>query len=345
MRTRYSEDQVAVAEAFGELLAREATGEAVRSAEAGCGFDRGLWDKLAAAGALGMAAPTIDSGGGASLVDLAVVVYEWGRRIAPVPLVEHAVAARLLCAAAGANAPRDLVDAVVCGELVATLALRPVAAGGTARLVPAGAVADVVAGIREGALVVGRSEPPGAARPNTADLPLADRDLSDAGILAAGEAARRAWHDALTEWKALMAVAYAGLASEVLAMGVAYVKQRHQFGVPVGSFQAVQHGLADAATRAEGARLLAFRAACAVDAGQAGGARLASMALLFAADAARFASDRVLQYHGGYGYSAEYDVQLYYRRAAAWLLQLGEPAAEMARLAEADLGPKIPSAA
>ena len=141
-----------------------------------------------------------------------------------------------------------------------------------------------------------------------------------------------------------MAVAYAGLASEVLAMGVAYVKQRHQFGVPVGSFQAVQHGLADAATRSEGARLLAFRAACAVDAGQTGGDRLASMALLFGAESARFASDRVLQYHGGYGYSAEYDVQLYYRRAAAWLLQLGEPAAEMAQLAEADLGPKARAA-
>ena len=232
---------------------------------------------------------------------------------------------------------------MVSGELIATLALRPLAADGTARLVPAGAVADVVAGIREGALVLGRSEPPGAARPNTADLPLADRDLSDAEVLATGEAARRAWNDALTEWKALMAVAYAGLASEVLAMGVAYVKQRHQFGVAVGSFQAVQHGLADAATRAEGARLLAFRAACAVDAGQSGGDRLASMALLFGAESARFASDRVLQYHGGYGYSAEYDVQLYYRRAAAWLLQLGEPAAEMARLAEADLGPKRPS--
>ena len=345
MRTRYSEDQEAVGEAFGDLFAREATPEAVRSAAAGCGFDRALWDKLASAGAPGMAAPVTYGGGGASLVDLAVVVCEWGRRIAPVPLVEHAVSARLLCTAAGSNAPRDLLDAVVSGELIATLALRPLEADGTARLVPAGAVADVVAGIREGALVLGRSDPPGAARPNTADLPLADRDLSDADVLAAGEAARRAWNDALTEWKALMAVAYAGLAGEVLAMGVVYVKQRHQFGVPVGSFQAVQHGLADAATRAEGARLLAFRAACAVDAGQTGGDRLASMALLFGAESARFASDRVLQYHGGYGYSAEYDVQLYYRRAAAWLLQLGEPAAEMARLAAADLGPKRPSAA
>ena len=344
MRTRYSEDQQAVGEAFGELFARESTAEVVRAAAAGCGFDRTLWDKLALAGAPGMAAPAGEGGGGASLVDLAVVVYEWGRRIAPVPLVEHAVTARLLCTEAGLSAPRELRGAVVSGELVATLALQPIPAGGTARLVPAGAVADVVAGHRDGELVLGRSRPPGAARPNTADLPLADRDLSDAGVLATGESARQAWERALAEWKALMAVAYAGLAAEVLAMGVDYVKQRHQFGVPVGSFQAVQHGLADAATRAEGARLLAFRAVCAVDADTAGANRLASMALLFSAEAARFASDRVLQYHGGYGYSAEYDVQLYYRRAAAWLLQLGEPATEIARLADAELGPKVRAA-
>ena len=346
MRTRYSEDQQAVAEAFGDLFAREATPEAVRAAEAGCGFDRGLWGKLAAAGAPGMAVPVEHGGGGASLVDLAVVAFEWGRRIAPVPLVEHAVTARLIASlAASGTVDPALAGAVAGGEPVATLTLRPAGPDGTARLVPAGAVADVVAGLRGDSLVVGPGEPSGAARPNSADLPLADRDLSDAEVIASGEAALTAWNGALTEWKALMAVAYAGLSSEVLAMGVDYVKQRHQFGVPVGSFQAVQHGLADAATRAEGARLLAFRAACAVDTGRAGAARLASMALLFGADSARFASDRVLQYHGGYGYSAEYDVQLYYRRAAAWLLQLGEPAAEIARLAEADLGPKRPRAA
>ena len=337
MRTRYSEDQQAVAEAFGDLFAREATPEAVRAAEAGCGFDPGLWRKLVAAGAPGMAVPVTDGGGGASLVDLAVVVHEWGRRIAPVPLVEHAVCARLL---GSAGAQRELVTAVSSGELIATLAPGPVGPDGTARLVPAGAVADVVVAKHGDNVVVARARPPGAARPNTADLPLADRDLSEAETLASGAAAASAWDRALAEWKALMAVAYAGLAGEVLAMGVAYTKQRHQFGVPVGSFQAVQHGLADAATRSEGARLLAFRAVCAVDAGRADGARLASMALLFGAESGRFAADRVLQYHGGYGYSAEYDVQLYYRRAAGWLLQLGEPAAEVARLADADLGPK-----
>ena len=339
MRTRYSEDQQAVAEAFGDLFAREATPEAVRAAEAGCGFDPGLWGKLVAAGAPGMAVPVSDGGGGASLVDLAVVVHEWGRRIAPVPLVEHAVCARLLVAATG-GARTEVVAPVVSGELIATVAPGPIGDDGAVRLVPAGAVADVVVARRGQDVVAVRSRPPGTARPNTADLPLADRDLSDAEIVASGAAAASAWDRAMAEWKALMAVAYAGLAGEVLTMGVAYTKQRHQFGVPVGSFQAVQHGLADAATRSEGARLLAFRAVCAVDAVRADGARLASMALLFGAESARFAADRVLQYHGGYGYSAEYDVQLYYRRAAGWLLQFGDPSVEVARLADLDLGPK-----
>ena len=327
-------------EAFGDLFTREATSEAVRAAETGCGFDPGLWQKLAAAGAPGMAVPVAHGGGGASLVDLAVVIHEWGRRIAPVPLVEHAVCARLLSAAASRDTRTDLLAEVVSGELIATIALGPVDPDGAARLVPAGAVADVVVGRHGDAVVVAHSQPPGTARPNIAGMPLADRDLSGAEVVASGAAAGGAWDRALDEWKALMAVAYAGLAHEVLAMGVAYTKQRHQFGVPVGSFQAVQHGLADAATRSEGARLLAFRAVCAVDAGRADGSRLASMALLFSAESARFAADRVLQYHGGYGYSAEYDVQLYYRRAAGWLLQLGEPSAEIARLADADLGPK-----
>ncbi len=344
MRTRYSDDQQAVAEAFGELFAREASTEAVRAAEAGCGFDAGLWRTLAAAGAPGMAVAADFGGGGASLVDLAVVVYEWGRRIASVPLVEHAVCARLLTAVGG-DWQRDLVAAVAAGDLIATLAPGPLDSGGVARLVPAGAVADVVVARRADDLVVARSQPAGRARPNTADLPLADRDLSEAQAVASGTTAEDAWERALSEWKALMAVAYAGLAAEVLAMGVAYTKQRHQFGVQVGSFQAVQHGLADAATRTEGARLLAFRAVCALQAGRSDGERLASMALLFGAESARFAADRVLQYHGGYGYSAEHDVQLYYRRAAGWLLQLGDPSAEIARLAHTDLGPKPTQAA
>ena len=340
VRTWYSTDQEAIDGAFGAFFAAESPIEAVRAA-APVGFDPRLWASLAAMGGSGMALPE-PRGGGASLSDLAVVARQLGRHLAPVPLIEHSVACRLLAAAAtesksGADL-EGLLGELAGGETVATLTLRPVA-GRRARLMPAGAVAGAVVGFDGADLVLDLSEPPGSTVPNTADLPLADRDLTGAAVIASGPAAARLWAAARAEWQALMAAACAGLAARAIEIGVDYVMGRRQFGVPVGSFQAVQHGLADAAVRTEGGRLMAHRAAWALDAGRPDGRRLAAMALVFCAEAARFAADRSLQYHGGYGYSAEYDIQLYYRRAAGWPLQIGEPAGLVAELADIDLGP------
>jgi hypothetical protein len=251
-----------------------------------------------------------------------------------VPLVEHAVTTRLLHAA---GAAADLTGALAAGERIGTLALRP-PTDGAARLVPAGAVADVVAALDGASLTITESVAPGSAPRTTGDLPLADRDLSG-GTTVAGDHLV-AWDRALDEWRALMAVAHVGLARRALEIGVAYVTERYQFDVPVGTFQAVQHGLADAATKLEGAHLLAQRALWALDTDAPGASRLAAMALLFSSETARFATDRSLQYHGGYGYAEEYDIQLYHRRATSWILQLGDPALEYARLADAELGPR-----
>ena len=332
MRTRLSEDELAVRDAFQDFFTNESPPTVVRAAAAGAGFDRSLWDALAAMGAPGMALPESIGGAGASLIDLAVVAQVAGAHLAPVPLIEHAVAARLLAEAGGHD---DLAAALAAGSLVATVALRP-PNDGTARLVPAGAVADVVVHHHEGRTGVTHAEAPGTRLPNTADLPLAHRVVTDAGPVAADAAA---WGRAIDEWRALTAVAYVGLAQRAIEIGVDYAKERIQFGVLIGTFQAVQHGYADAATRVEGAHLLAQRAIWALETGQPGASRLAGMALLFAAESARFATDRSLQYHGGYGFSEEYDIQLYHRHATSWLLQLGEPAAEYARLAEAEFGP------
>ena len=361
MRTWYSTDQEAIDSAFGAFFEAESPIEAVRAAEPG-GFDPELWASLAAMGGAGMALPEDWGGGGADLADLAVVARQLGRHLAPVPLIEHSVACRLLAAAAdepsssepsrGEAAPtaavaesgvgpdlEALLGELGTGDRIATLTLRPVV-GGWAPLTPAGAVASAVVGFNGADLLLDLSEPPAEAMANTADLPLADRDLSTAAVIASGPEAARLWAAARAEWQALMATACAGLAARAIELAVAYVMERRQFGVPVGSFQAVQHGLAEAAVRAEGGRLLAHRAAWALDAARPDGHRLAAMALVFGAESARFAADRSLQYHGGYGYSAEYDVQLYYRRAAGWPLQMGEPAALVAELADRDLGPR-----
>ena len=283
-------------------------------------------------GGPGMALPETVGGAGASLVDLAVVAEVAGAHLAPIPLIEHAVAGRALARAGGHD---SLVAELAAGTSIGTLALRsPV--GGTARLVPAGAEADVVVHHANGTTSVTRGGAPGTKLPNTADLPLAHRDVSDAVSVALDTGG---WIRTLDEWRALTAVAYVGLAKRALEIGVDYAKERIQFGVPIGTFQAVQHGFADAATSIEGAHLLAQRAVWALDTDQPGASRLAGMALLFAAESARFATDRSVQYHGGYGFSEEYDIQLYHRRATAWILQLGDPATEYARLADAEFGP------
>ncbi|MEQ8842847.1 MAG: acyl-CoA dehydrogenase [Acidimicrobiales bacterium] len=332
MRTRLTDDEEAVKSVFDGFFANECPIEVVRAAAPG-GHDADLWAKLAATGAPGMAVPEAAGGGGATLRDLALVVESWGHHLAPAPLVEHAVATRLLHHV-GAD-----VAALVDGDRIATLALRD-PSDGRARLVPAGAVATTVVARVDDAVVRIDGDAPGTGPRNTGDLPIADRSLGGAVTLGSADA----WPRALDEWRALMAVAYCGLARRALDIGLDYVKERIQFDVLVGSFQAVQHGFADAATRLEGARLLAHRAVWALDTDQPEGsaddpARLAGMALLFAAETARFVTDRSLQYHGGYGFSEEYDIQLYHRRASAWLLQLGEPALEYARLATAEFGP------
>ena len=337
MQTRLTDDELAVQDAFRSFFANESPTSVVREAAESLGHSTALWDALAAMGGPGMALPASLGGGDATLRDLAVVADVHGAHLAPVPLIEHAVAARFLAAAGGHD---DLVGELAAGSPIATVALRP-ATDGIARFVPSGAIAEVVIARTADGVVLTRSTPPGERLPNTGDLPLSHRTIDGATL----DVDPAAWDHALDEWRALTAVAYVGLGRRVIEMGVEYSRERIQFGVPIGTFQALQQGYADASTRIEGAHLLAHRAVWALDTGQPGAARLAGMALLFAAEAARFATDRSMQYHGGYGFAEEYDVQLYHRRATAWILQLGDPSLEYARLADAEFGPRTGAAA
>jgi alkylation response protein AidB-like acyl-CoA dehydrogenase len=138
---------------------------------------------------------------------------------------------------------------------------------------------------------------------------------------------------ATDDWRALTAVWFAGLARAVLDIGVAYAKERHQFGVPIGSFQALQHRLADVHTSVEGARLLAAEAVEAIDAGDPDAPVLAAMAWWWCGLVAEEAAAVSLHVHGGYGFMLEYDVQLYVRRAKAARLALGDPRRQLQEVA------------
>jgi len=329
-----SDDQLTLRAAFAEFFEKEATIDRVRAAEP-LGFDQELWAKLAGTGAVAMGLPEDAGGGGASNLDLVLVAEQYGRRIAPVPFVEAAAAGRIL-AAAGAT---ELIGGVADGSLMPTIALSP-PRDGRLRLVPAGAVAEIVVALDGDRLIaVGRQ--PGARpyvepSPNFGSSPLADWPLDDGEltVLATGPRAVRLYQDGVSLWRLLMAAALGGLRSAALDLGVSYVKARKAFGVIIGSFQAIQHRLADVVVAGDGAQLLVYEAAWARDAAQPEATALASMAFLFGADCAFRTARECLQFHGGYGFTLEYDIQLYFRRAKAWPLALGDSRREYERLAD-----------
>jgi alkylation response protein AidB-like acyl-CoA dehydrogenase len=326
-----SDEQQQLVDAFGALYAKESSTERVRAAEP-LGYDAELWGRLKENGGLEMAVPETSGGWGASLLDLTLVAEQHGRYLGSAPLLEAQVAARLLARLDTANATSLLREALSGSRLV-TVALHP-PKGGLLSFVPAGAVADDVV-YRDGDKVVHAAV--GDTRTvikNIGSLPAADIVLSSGVVeLASGEAAVQAFEQAIDEWMILVAGSMVGIGTRSIEIGVEYVKERKAFGAPIGSFQAVSHGLADAATGVEGSLLLSREAAWSATAQPERTPELAALAFGFSAEAAREASYRSLHYHGGYGFMLEYDAQLYWRRATAWPGQFAEPDVAFARAA------------
>jgi alkylation response protein AidB-like acyl-CoA dehydrogenase len=285
--------------------------------------------------------PESEGGGGCGFLDLAVAVEELGRSLAPVPLIEASVANHLLTSLASSGVDRASAPLAraVGGESLVTLALRP-ARDGLATSVPAGAVADSVVVLEDDELVVVPQPEigpatPAAATPNLGALPVRDvrTDHGDRIVIARGPMAVDAHRSAVAQWELLTGVAFVGLGVRALELGLEYVMERRAFGVLIGSFQTIQHRLADNVTALDGARLLAYESAWAQDVGEPGARSLATMACLFAGEAAFKTAADSLQFHGGYGYTLEYDIQLYLRRAKAWTLLGGDPKQRYAELA------------
>ena len=112
----------------------------------------------------------------------------------------------------------------------------------------------------------------------------------------------------------LLAAQAMGGAERALEMTVGYAKERTQFDKPLGAFQSIAHYLADAATAVDGGKTLVYQAAWARSAGRPV-ERLAPMAKLFACQTFRDLTAMGQQVFGGVGFTVEYDIQLYFRRA------------------------------
>jgi alkylation response protein AidB-like acyl-CoA dehydrogenase len=331
-----SGEQRQLVDSFAALYVRESTSQRVRAAEPS-GFDARLWKTLQENGVVHMAVDEAAGGWGASELELALIAEPFGRAVASAPVIEAQVAARLLaqCGQPGAES----LEKVLAGDALVTFMPRP-GHGQRLSLVPAAAVADAVVALADERLVlVALSDSNRRRVENLASMPLADLDIGDhVVVLGEGSEARRLFSDALDLWLSLTAMALVGAAQKAVELGVEYAKQRHAFGTPIGTFQAVSHPLADSATAADGARLLGLKAACSFVDEPERASELAAMAFTFAYETARDATRRSLHIYGGYGFGMEQDIQLYYRRARGWAMVYGEPATALDRVADMRYG-------
>jgi alkylation response protein AidB-like acyl-CoA dehydrogenase len=319
MRFAVAERDAVLAEAAGEVLAERCGPELVRAGWPGGSTERvdAVWRILAGVGVPAALVPEAADGLGLDENALTPLMRTLGRAALPVPAAETvAVGAPLLAVARASQLP-SLLD----GSSLFTVAFRPnapVVLGARAQLL-ALRVGD---GLRLYERDEVRAEPVGSVdgsralarvtAPPDGGLPLAE----GLGQLAA------AWRRGVLATSGLLI----GLGERMLALSVDHVRERRQFGVPVGSFQAVKHALADVEVALRFARPAVLAAGWAQAAGDAEAAVRTSMAKVLASDAARLAARTALQCHGAVGYTTEYPLHLYAKRAWALAADWGGPA-------------------
>lgn len=353
-----------------DFLAAECPTSYVRGMErdGGRGYDAEMWESLAGMGWLGLTFPPEYGGEGLGCVELAILLEEMGAAILPSPYFSTVVMAGAAIERAGTDGQkrRYLAD-IARGRLIATLALaepsgrwdaggirtaaRETAGGysidGVKMYVPDAGASDIfVVAARTGERETDISLfilPSNTAGITETPLETIARDRQSElvfdGVFAPKSAllgAPNAGWDALSHVLALCAVCKSaealGIARSVLDMTVEYAKTRTQFGRAIGSFQAVQHHLADMATDVEGCRQLVYLAASTLAQGLPAESEV-SMAKAWTSDASARVSALAHQCHGAVGFTMEHDLQLYTRRAKAAELMFGDAGVHLDELA------------
>lgn len=316
MRFGLTEDQREIERVARELLAKRSSWERVRAAaEAGADYEPDLWEELCSLGWPGIAVAEEHGGQGLGLVELAILLEQLGAACAATPFLPTAAAAAAIQAYGSDAQQARWLPALASGEATAGVGTRALCADG------AGAAVLVLVDGDDAALVT-RAE----AQPLEAIDPTrryATVDGGDGEPLGAGAA------DLI---RTAIAAEVVGVAQRALDMTLAYVKERRQFGVPVGSFQAVQHRCAQMLLDVESARSTALYAAWAAGAAPDKLPEAAALAAAAAAEGGRAATASAIQAHGGIGFTWEADVHWLYKRAQLDAALLGGARRHRARL-------------
>lgn len=318
------------------------------------GFDRRLWKEMADLGWTGLAIAEEHGGAGLGRVELGVLVEEMGRKVTPGPFFASAVlATTAVQEIASESQAAELLPALASGDTIASLAIFEGPRGwdwwspatgasqsgdgwvleGRKRAVLDGHLADlllVTAGTESGVGLfvvdpgsdgVGIEQEP--ALDPTRRQATVTLDGATASRLGGGDAApglRRT----LDLSRAALATEQVGGAQQCMEMSVEYAKTRHQFGRPIGSYQAIKHRCANMLMKVEHARSTAYYAARVTDDADEL-AVAAPLAGSVSSEAYLWVAGENIQVHGGIGFTWEHDAHIYLKRAKASSLLLGSP--------------------
>ncbi|HEY8478451.1 MAG TPA: acyl-CoA dehydrogenase family protein [Spirillospora sp.] len=354
---RVTEEQRELRDALRRFFAdKSPPSEVRRLMETPGGHDPAMWAQMAGQlGLQGLAIGEEHGGAGFGMRELAVVFEEMGRALVCTPYLATVTAAAALEAGAGGH---DLLPAIADGSTIATLAVAEDGGSWDPGSVTAVYENGVLRGVKNfvidghvaDLLLVAATGPDGVgvyAVETTAEngagltrTPLAvlDQTRKLARIELDGVPARRVGGEAaLARALDVAAVALAaealGGAQKTLDMTVEYARTRHQFGRPIGSFQAVKHRCADMFVLVESARSAVLHAATVADEDPAGLPAAAALAKAYSTDAYARTAGEAIQLHGGIGFTWEHDAHLYFKRARSSLELFGTPERHRERLA------------
>jgi alkylation response protein AidB-like acyl-CoA dehydrogenase len=351
MNLDFSEEQQMLSDTAAGICGEYSTIEVVRALEDdSVGYTPEFWKQLSGLGVLGLTIPDAYGGMGLSTLDAVVVYEQFGRTLAQSPhFVSAILSAGVLKAAGSEDQKTTWLPKVCSGEAVlvpawlepgngcgaAGVQMKAVREGQEYRL--SGTKRHVAfAGSATRFVVLARSEEDGdgiglflvdSATPGLTltqqqtlasdcqyevsfedvRIPVTDR-IGEPG------AGWQVWNDVMHEGIILLAAQAMGGAQRAMEITVQYSLDRHQFGKPLGAFQALAHNMADGQTTIDGGRTLAYEAAWALTDGKPVD-RLAPMAKMFACQTFRDVTATCVQIHGGMGFTIEYDIQLFFRRA------------------------------
>ena len=357
------EEQVMLKTSARDFLEKECPKKLVRDMmDDEKGYSPDLWRKMADLGWHGLIFPEEYGGVGSSFIDLAVLIEEMGRALVPGPFIPTVLSGRAILSTGNGEQKQKFLPAISNGDMIMTLALLETGDGlepmditvtatqsgdnfiinGTKLFVPDANVADFL-------LCVVRTKD---ATSNENGISLFLVDVKADGIeievldTMTGEklcevafngvtvpasnmlgALHRGWpvvQTILEEATVAECAWMTGGAWWILETCIEYAKERVQFGVPIGSFQAIQHKLADVAVEVEGATSISYYAAWAISEDDPERTLAASVAKAWCSDIYKHAAFEGIQIHGGIGFTWDHDMHLYFKRAKSSQVAFGD---------------------